>query len=425
MKKSTIGTIAGIILFFAVVLYFTTGTDSAQADILVRPSTGPFVVTVNTSGELRAKNSIEITGPRQARNLGIWQLAIERIVPEGTVVKAGDFVAELDRTETASRIQDVEINLERLRSQVEQAMLDTTLTLSGARDELINLRYAMEERQLVMEQSKFEAPSVQRQAEIDYERSVRNYNQATNNYATRAQQAEARMREVEAELNKEENGYRSLMAVLDQFTIKAPENGMVIYGRDNQGRRRGPGSSISGWNPVVATLPDLTVMESLTYVNEIDIQKVRRGMKVHIGLDADTDKRLTGEVLSVANIGEQRPNSDAKVFEVVVQINESDTTLRPAMTTSNNIVVNTLENALYIPLEAVHTADDISFVFKRTGTRTVRQQVKLGLMNENEVTITEGLTEDDMIYLSTPANPGDLSFVYLEGYLAEEQQNRD
>jgi hypothetical protein len=110
---------------------------------------------------------------------------------------------------------------------------------------------------------------------------------------------------------------------------------------------------------------------------------------------------------------------------VVVQINESDTTLRPAMTTSNNIVVNTLENALYIPLEAVHTADNISFVYKRTGTRTVRQQVTLGLMNENEVTIAEGLTEDDMVYLSTPANPGDLSLIYLDGYLAEDQPNRD
>jgi multidrug efflux pump subunit AcrA (membrane-fusion protein) len=360
-----------------------------------------------------------------AQQVGLWQLSIERIVPEGTVVQAGDFVAELGRTEIASRIQEAEINLERLRSQVEQAMLDTTLTLTGARDELINLRYMMEERQLAMEQSRFEAPSVRRQAEIDYERAERNYNQATNNYTTRKQQADARMREVEADLNKEANRHRTLLSVLEQLMIKAPENGMVIYGRDHQGRRRGPGSNVSGWDPVVATLPDLSQMESVTYVNEIDIQKIQRGQQVNIGLDADPDKRLTGSVISVANIGEQRPNSDAKVFEVVVHVNESDTTLRPAMTTSNDIIVNTLEDALYIPLEAVHTEDDVSFVFLRSGAKTVRQQVKLGLMNENEVTIPEGIEPDDMIFLSAPARPDQIETVYLEGYIAEDQRDSD
>jgi hypothetical protein len=175
----------------------------------------------------------------------------------------------------------------------------------------------------------------------------------------------------------------------------------------------------------VATLPDLSQMESVTYVNEIDIQKIQRGQQVNIGLDADPDKRLTGSVISVANIGEQRPNSDAKVFEVVVHVNESDTTLRPAMTTSNDIIVNTLEDALYIPLEAVHTEDDVSFVFLRSGAKTVRQQVKLGLMNENEVTIPEGIEPDDMIFLSAPARPDQIETVYLEGYIAEDQRDSD
>lgn len=425
MKKSTIGFILAGIVLLVLVFFFFTGTDAVHADILVKPGTGMFTVAVNTSGELRAKNSVNITGPRMAQQVGVWQLSIERIVPEGTVVQAGDFVAELSRTEIASRIQESEINLERLRSQVEQAMLDTTLTLTGARDELINLRYMMEERQLAMEQSRFEAPSVRRQAEIDYERAERNYNQATNNYTTRVQQAIARMREVEADLNKEDNRNRTLLSVHEQLMIKAPENGMVIYGRDHQGRRRGPGSNISGWDPVVATLPDLSQMESVTYVNEIDIQKVQRGQQVRIGLDADPEKRLTGSILSVANIGEQRPNSDAKVFEVVVHVNESDTTLRPAMTTSNEIIVSTIQDALFIPLEAVYTEDDVSFVYKRTGARTIRQQVKLGFMNENEVTIPEGLEPDDLIFLSTPARTDQIETVYLESYLAEEQSNSD
>jgi multidrug efflux pump subunit AcrA (membrane-fusion protein) len=144
-------------------------------------------------------------------------------------------------------------------------------------------------------------------------------------------------------------------------------------------------------------------MESVTYITEIDIQKIAVKQTVKIKLDADPNKTLTGTVTSVANIGEQRPNSDAKVFEVKLLISESDTTLRPSMTTSNEILVARLESALRVPLECVQTVDSTTFVYKRDGGSAVRQQVRLGLINENEAVILDGVAEDDEIYLAPPA----------------------
>src|SRR5699024_646634 len=106
--------------------------------------------------------------------------------------------------------------------------------------------------------------------------------------------------------------------------------------------------------PVVAKLPDFSVMNSVTYVNEVDIRKIQVGQNVDVTLDAMPDKELTGEVTEIANIGEKRPNSDSKVFRVVVEINEADDALRPAMTTSNTIHINTVDSALYVPLETIH-----------------------------------------------------------------------
>ena len=121
------------------------------------------------------------------------------------------------------------------------------------------------------------------------------------------------------------------------FTIKAPAAGMVIYVKEWNGKKKTAGSQVSAWDPTVATLPDLTQMESVTYVNEIDVRKIAVGQPVVITLDADPTKKLTGTVTKVANVGEQRPNSDAKVFEVKVAIEQPDTTLRPGMTTGNAI----------------------------------------------------------------------------------------
>ncbi|MCB9028623.1 MAG: HlyD family efflux transporter periplasmic adaptor subunit [Bacteroidales bacterium] len=128
---------------------------------------------------------------------------------------------------------------------------------------------------------------------------------------------------------------------------------MVIYKREWNGAKRKVGSEISPWDPVVATLPDLSSMISKTYVNEIDVSKVKAGQPVRLTVDAFPEKSYTGEVISVANIGEQLPNTDAKVFEVITKIDGSDPILRPSMTTGNQIMTKTFMDVIYVPLETV------------------------------------------------------------------------
>jgi hypothetical protein len=165
------------------------------------------------------------------------------------------------------------------------------------------------------------------------------------------------------------------------------------------------GSQIQIWDPQVASLPDLTKMMSKTYVNEVDVRKVKAGQKVEIGLDAYPDKKLTGQVTRVANVGEQRPNSDSKVFEVAIEIDGSDATLRPSMTTSNKIIAKVIENTLHIPLECLHSqSDTITYVFRKEGIKTVKQEVKVGDTNSNDVVILAGLDENDKVFLSIPGD---------------------
>lgn len=395
--------IAAVILV-AVAGVIAVGQEEASADLLVSPQHGPFQVTITATGELQAKKSVKIYGPTTARQMRIYQVKIQRLVPEGTVVTKGAFVAELDRSEVASRLADSGIELEKASSQFEQTQLDTLLTLSKARDEQVNLQFAMEEARLQWEGAAYEAPSVKRQAEITHDKAKRAYQQAVENYMTQVAQARAKMREVEATLNKARKEVQDLNELAQEFTIMAPENGMVIYKREFNGQKLTEGGTLHIWDPVVAELPDLSQMESETYVNEVDIQKIQTGQAVVIGLDADPDKKLSGTVQEIANIGEQRPNSDAKVFLVKILVHDSDTTLRPAMTTSNEIIVAELPDVTYVPLEAIHTADSLNYVFVRTGRGVVRREVRLGLFNENEAVVEDGLETLDQIYLSVPAD---------------------
>ncbi len=374
---------------------------------------GDFTISVYTSGELEAKNSENIQGPQGLRQVGVWNAQIAELIPEGTVVRKGDWVATLDRTEISNRIQDLETELEKLETSYTQIMLDTTMDLRNARDELVNLRFNYEEAQINLEQSQFEPPATIRQAEINLDKIERAYEQAQENYQLRRRQAEARMQEINASLTQVRRRYQNMLNVLEEFVIYAPDDGMVIYRRNWDGSRVTVGSQISTWDNTVATLPDFSVMMSRTYVNEIDISKVRVNQPAEIVVDAFPDKSFTGLVTEVANIGEQRPNQDARVFEVKIQINESDTIMRPAMTTKNTIITHVEEDVLFIPIEGIHALDTISYVFRCTGSRSQRQQVITGMRNENEIIIREGLTDSDMILLNVPPNADDLPLILL------------
>jgi hypothetical protein len=84
------------------------------------------------------------------------------------------------------------------------------------------------------------------------------------------------------------------------------------------------------------------------------------------------------------------------------------------MTTSNRIIVEELDDVMFIPLETIHVQDSTSFVFRQSGLSTVMQEVDLGLMNENEVVVHRGLAMDDVIYLSVPNDTAGVDKVYLE-----------
>ena len=117
----------------------------------------------------------------------------------------------------------------------------------------------------------------------------------------------------------------------------------------------------------------------------------------------------------MANVGEQRPNADAKVFEVKILLSEADTTLRPGMTTSNAIETNTIKNALFVPLEAVAVEGTTPFVYRREGAGVTKQQVETGLSNDDEIVIAKGLERDDRVLLTPPPDADKLELKALPG----------
>ena len=413
MKRILI--IGGVIIAIVALIVFNKMTSKkSNLNTFAEVKKGLFEITVSNSGELIAEKSIDIKGPEinpgservfqgMSHGMRAMDLKIQDIVPEGTIVKEGDYIAQLDRSSYSNTLKDELENLKTMQNNVDMKILDTAVVLTNQRDDIRTQRYAMEEASITLEQSKYEPPATIRQAETALDKAKRTLDQKIKGYSLIVAQNQADLNRLKMRLSRQTRLVNDLQDYLKKFSITAPSSGMVIYKKERNGTKRKAGSTINPFDRVIAALPDLSSMISRVYINEIEISKVKTGQKANITIDAFPGKTFTGSVLTIANIGEQLPNSDSKMFEVQLKVDGLNPELRPSMTTGNKIIIKTFNDAVYIPAECVHTGtDSIPFVYVKNNTRQV---VLLGESNDKNIIVEKGLEPGTSIYITQPENP--------------------
>jgi HlyD family secretion protein len=395
----------------ALVVFNKTISKKGNINSFVAVKNGLFEITVLNSGELIAEKSIEIKGPEivmgsrggGGHDMHGMDFKIQDIVPEGTIVKEGEYIAQLDRSDYSNTLKDELEKLKTYQEAVDMKILDTTVVLTGQRDEIKTQRYVVEEAEITLAQAKYEPPATINKAKNNLDKEKRALDQKIKGYSLYVAQSTADLNHQKLHLSRETRLVNDLQDFLSKFTITAPAPGMVIYKKDRNGNKRKVGSTINPFDRVIATLPDLSSMLSKVYINEIDISKIKPGQKVSVNVDAFPQKKFNGEVFTIANVGEVLPNSDSKMFEVEIKIQGYDPSLRPSMTTGNKILIRTYNNVSYIPTECVQTgADSIPFVYSKGRTKNI---VLLGEANDKNVIVEKGLKRGELIYTIQPEEP--------------------
>ena len=411
------------VLLLVVFLFFRSA-EPGDLILTTKVQRGSFDVKVYASGQIESENkeSIPVPAKLNDRSLRIWSLKITELVDEGTYVDSGDFVARLDPDAVQEQLKNAQDELDKAYSEYQDAKIDSNLNLSNQRDAITNAMLEMEEKEIAVKESVYESPSIQKKAEMDFDKAQRKYEQEKQAYVLKVQQEENKVNRRFITYRQLNERYGGLEELYGSLTITSPKSGIITYIKNPWGITK-VGSEVGG-NGSVATIPDMTNLISRTYINEIDISRVKEGQPVEIGIDAFPNKTMSGEVVSIANIGQNMPNSDAKVFEVKIKIYGEDNDLKPAMTTSNVIVTNTFADTLFIPAEAVFENDSMRYVYlNRKGY--LKQVVKLSGENENFVMVAKGLQEGDEICLNEPEGAENFSFSGLDIYAEIKQEQEE
>lgn len=247
----------------------------------------------------------------------------------------------------------------------------------------------------------------------DFENAVMAYQrQLIDNVAEEAQQR-ARFRSAERKFNLERVKLADVNDQIELATIRAQRPGLVVYGAQDQNRQRFRGSNQEAIQEgatvrerqAILTIPDMREMAVKVNIHESAVQRVAVGQKASVSIDAFPDERLTGIVTKVAVVADSTNsfmNPDLKVYPTTIKIDGVHEWLRPGMSAEVEILVDSLDDVIYVPLQAVSYLNDKRVVYVANGGRPQVREVEVGTFSESFIEIRSGLREGEEVLLLPP-----------------------
>jgi RND family efflux transporter MFP subunit len=220
---------------------------------------------------------------------------------------------------------------------------------------------------------------------------------------------EGRIAETAGKVKSTEARLAKLERDIGFMTIKAPRAGIVYYGDPGEPWMRDDikvGNRISQGNMVV-TLPDLGEMQVMLQVHEADIDLVKVGQLVLVTLESVQARVFQAKVTRIGAVANQNwGNPENKTFEIETTMEPTDIDLRAGTTAKAELQVETVADALQIPIHAVFAEADEHFVFVAQGRGFAKHAVKIGKHNNHFVQVLDGLRELEQVLLYDPRAAG-------------------
>ena len=246
----------------------------------------------------------------------------------------------------------------------------------------------------------------------NYEDSIMSYQRTMAEAAAELAQAEARYKSAVQRLNLEAERLADINEQLAMTVIRAERPGLVVYGsaEASQPFRGGNQEPIQEGATIrerqaILTIPDMTEMAVRVNIHESSVQRVREGQQVAVRIDAFPNARLTGEVIKVAVVadsGNAFMNPDLKVYPTIVKIDDVHDWLRPGMSAEVEILVDSLDDVVYVPIQAVSYLDGEQVVYVARGNRREVRVVETGTFSEQFIEIVSGLSAGETVMLLPP-----------------------
>jgi HlyD family secretion protein len=405
-------------------------------------SRGPFDHIVLEQGEVESSSNQVVTCEVKSR--GGNGVAILWVVDEGTRVKKGDKLVELDSSELETREKEqkiavitAEARLATAKAQLEQAVIARKEYIDGeyktaekqilaskatAEQDLRKAKLAIESserlvakglvKSLQLEADRYAVANAQNKLDIaDAELSVlQNLTKQKMlvQYDSDIEAATASRSAAESELLEEQAEYEDIALQIKKCILYAPSDGVVVHA--NRYSSRGGNAEFvveagatARERQELIRLPDPTLMQVSCKINESRVTLIREGMPAKITVDAIPGLKLVGRVKKVNRYAEPGSwmSSSVKEYATIVEIIDPPENIRTGMTAEAQIFVEQLPDALQVPIQALYEHGEDFYTLVRRGDSTFETAVvEVQATNDQMAAIASGLDDGDAVILN-------------------------
>ncbi|MFN7542809.1 MAG: HlyD family secretion protein, partial [Acidobacteriota bacterium] len=285
---------------------------------------GDVVVRSFARGELRAVRSATLTAPNLFGTVQVTKLATL-----GSLAREKDLVVEFDDAEVLSRLEEKQLELDQIDEQVKKAQADLAIRDNQDQVELLRARYSVRRAELEVKRNELISAIDAKKNQLTLEESKRRLSQLESDIKSRREQAQAELAVLREKRNKATLELNREKQRLAQVKLIAPMAGLVavkqnrstvmMFGMQLPDIREG--DQVQPGMPV-ADILDLSEMEVVAKVGELDRANLVEGQEVSMRLDAIPDKTFTGKIKSMSGTASANMFSSdpAKKFDVIFSI---------------------------------------------------------------------------------------------------------
>ena len=286
---------------------------------------GDVVVRSFTRGELRAVRTATLSAPNLFGNVQVTRLA-----PLGSLSREKDLIVEFDDSEVLSRLESKQLELEQVDEQIKKSQADLAIRNNQDQVDLLRARYSVRRAELEVKRNEILADIDRKKNILNLDESKKRLKQLESDIKSKQEQALAELNVLREKRNRNLLDINREKSRLTQVKLLSPMSGLVAIKQNRSGfsgmfGTQVPdireGDQVQPGIPVSDVL-DLSELEVVARVGELDRANLTEGQEVLIRLDAVADKVYNGKIKSMsgtasANVFSSDPG---KKFDVVFSI---------------------------------------------------------------------------------------------------------
>ena len=345
-----------------------------------------------------------IAAPRLSGQ-GLGSLIITHLVKNGSGVRQGEVLVEFDRQAQLKNVLDKEAEYKGLVAQIAKKEAEQAAARAADETELKKAEDALKTAELEVKKNEIVS-------RIDAEKNVENleeakatFQQLTQTFDLKRQVAKADLRILEIQRDRALTAMKWSQSNTRKMLVHASLDGVAVI---NSMWKGGSMSEVQEGDEVRAGFPFMQVvnparMHVRARVNQADIEQLRVGQSVHIGLDAYPELSFLGKVESIAAVA-QSSSFSGKSRSLIVHfsIAGTDARLLPDLSAAVDVELDRQPRVLVAPRDAIITESGKHFVMVKNGSSQERREIKTGAANDVEEVIVSGV-EKGAVLLRNPS----------------------